>query len=93
MNTSPGRSLKGTDIASRYVSALFKLRRSEHGLHEDLQAYHAPSECGDLVFGRTEKERVGLKRHYRKLANMNKKNFDKAIRDRVSPKCAYNMEI
>lgn len=89
-HTQPkARTLKGTDIATRFVSALRAQDLEDAAMHEALSAFHAPSECYADVDRRQEDRRTAIYRHYARLAGMSPRQFVRAVKARVSARCAH----
>lgn len=62
----------------RAFSIIAELEAHDAIMDADLQAFHAPSECWDLVFKDQDKKRRFVWRHARHVSGLNRRQFRQA---------------
>jgi len=82
LDTNFGRA---DSILSRMVSELVKIERDEDECLEDMNLFHAPSECKHDLFKRTDR----LYREVFKRYDINEHDFYYFVTERTSDKWVY----
>lgn len=86
------RTLVG-DQASRLATDIIRERHTYFAAVEDVRAFNAPSECMTLVSRSACRRMTEMYRMWRRRTRMNQRQLERALRSRVSEKCAYNLGI
>ena len=76
---------------SRAASLIFRHIQCECAMHEDVDAFHAPSECHGLVARGEAKRWRATARKIKALTGHHPKVVLKVIEQRITPKAAYRM--
>jgi hypothetical protein len=80
--------MKGRNIG-RGVSIWINHIRGEQSLHDEVDAYFAPSECHALVArGETYRNRI-VRRHIKSVTGLSFRAFKREVRRRTSARCAH----
>lgn len=77
----------------KVVSILVAASRVEDGLHDDVDAFHAPSECHSLVSKGEAVRLRAARRHAEALARAPYRIILKQLRRRVSAKWLANYQL
>jgi len=80
----------GHDIG-KGLSIWLRFMRSEDEAHEDVDRFHAPSECHALVSKGIEKRLRVLRRHIKATTGLKYRVFERECRRRTSPSAMYRI--
>lgn len=69
----------------RAVSIMARAFATEMVMHDDVRAFHAPSECHALVARNEEKRTRQARRHAKAISGLSRREFNKAWK-RVTPR-------